>query len=176
MTMTIRRIVALAFSVFAVACVDAQAAVPALLNVGQQDRHSTWTFSAPGADDATVYVATKPDRGTDGRFLEEIVEGYVFLTDDEIAAGSWLGSEPARPRQLPRDAAGRQLRLPRRSGVLGRLLERPAAHGPEAGAEVLAQGDALVRDALSEADDLASQRGSALSNSGEAVTGSACLI
>jgi hypothetical protein len=97
MTMTIRRIAALAGTVFAVACVDAQAATPDLLSVDQQDRHSTGTFSAPGADSATVYIATKPDRGSDGRFLSENVVDYVFLTDDEIAAGSWLSSGQLDP-------------------------------------------------------------------------------
>jgi hypothetical protein len=97
MTRTISRIAALAVTVFAVACVDAQATTPSLLSVGQQDRHSTGTFSAPDADSATVYIATMPDQGSDGRFLDENMVGMVFLTDDEIAAGSWLSSDQLDP-------------------------------------------------------------------------------
>ena len=97
MTPTIRRIAALAVTVFAVACVDAQAAAPSLLSVGQQDRHSTGAFSAPGADHVTVYFASKPDRGSDGSFLSENYVGSRSLTDDEIAAGRWFGSGQLDP-------------------------------------------------------------------------------
>jgi hypothetical protein len=93
----IRRIAALAVTVFAVACVDAQAAAPALFSVDQRDRHSTGTFSTPDADSVTVYIATKPDQGSDGRFLSENMTDSIFLTDDEIAAGSWLGSDQLDP-------------------------------------------------------------------------------
>jgi hypothetical protein len=90
---TIKRIAALAVTVFAVACVHGQAATSSLFSVDQQDRHSTGTFSAPDADSVTVYIATKPDQGSDGRFLSENVVDYVFLTAGEIAAGSWLSSD-----------------------------------------------------------------------------------
>jgi hypothetical protein len=97
MTSAVTKITALAITLLVVACTDAQAAAPDLFSVGQQDRHSTGAFSAPGADDATVYIATAPDLGTDGRFLEENIEGYVFLTDDEIANGGWLSSDQLDP-------------------------------------------------------------------------------
>jgi hypothetical protein len=75
----------------------AGAATPALLGVGEQNRHATANFSMPGADDATIYFATRPDRATDGRFLEENVEHSDFLTTDEIQAGRWLDSGQLDP-------------------------------------------------------------------------------
>lgn len=68
----------------------AGAAPPALLSAGEQDRHPTATFSLPGADDAMIYFATKPDRATDGSFLQENVEDLDLFTADEIQAGQWL--------------------------------------------------------------------------------------
>jgi hypothetical protein len=43
----------------------------------------------PGADDATIYFATKPDRATDESFLEENVKHLDLLTTEEIQAGRW---------------------------------------------------------------------------------------
>jgi hypothetical protein len=40
-------------------------------------------------DDVTIYLATSPDRATDGRFLSENVRDLDFLTDEEIQAGFW---------------------------------------------------------------------------------------
>jgi hypothetical protein len=62
---------------------------PSLLSVVQQNRHATATFSAPGADDATIYFATKPDRASDGSFLQENIKDLDLLTTDEIQRGSW---------------------------------------------------------------------------------------
>ncbi len=75
----------------------AQAAAPALLSVGQQNRHPTATFSAPGAEFATMYLASSPERGTDGRFLQENVKETDFLTDDEVQRGAWLDSDQVDP-------------------------------------------------------------------------------
>lgn len=75
----------------------ALAAPPALLSVGQQNRHPTATFSARGADFATIYLANRPDRGTDGRFLQENVKEVDFLTSDEIQRGVWLDSSQVDP-------------------------------------------------------------------------------
>jgi hypothetical protein len=75
----------------------AGAATPTLSSVGDQNRHATATFSAPGADDATIYFATKPDRATDGHFLEENVKHLALLTADEIQAGRWLDSAQLDP-------------------------------------------------------------------------------
>lgn len=67
------------------------ATAPTLASVGQQDRHPTATFGPlPGVDGAFMYIATKPDRASDGSFLEENVKAFDSLTDDEIARGSWL--------------------------------------------------------------------------------------
>jgi hypothetical protein len=113
--------------------VDAQAAAPDLFSVGQQDRHSTGTFSAPGADDATVYIATAPDLGTDGRFLEENVEDLVILTSDEIASGSWLSSDQLEPgdyfvmlRAFDFDCVGEPECLDGFSSVLPLTVPKPA--------------------------------------------------
>jgi hypothetical protein len=62
---------------------------PTLLNVSQQNRHPSATFSMPGADDATIYFADKPDRASDGSFLQENVKYLDFFTTDEIQSGSW---------------------------------------------------------------------------------------
>jgi hypothetical protein len=75
----------------------AEAATPTLLSVAQQNRHPSATFSMPGADDATIYFATKPDRASDGRFLDENIEHLDFFTDDEIQAGRWLDEAQLDP-------------------------------------------------------------------------------
>jgi hypothetical protein len=75
----------------------ADAAPPTLLSVGQQNRHPTATFSAPGAEFATIYLASSPERGSDGRFLEENVKEVDFLTADEIQRGVWLDSSQVDP-------------------------------------------------------------------------------
>jgi hypothetical protein len=75
----------------------AVAATPSLLSIGQENRHPTATFSMPGADFATIYFATSPDRATDGSFLEEHVEHIDFLTTDEIQGGQWLDSAQLDP-------------------------------------------------------------------------------
>jgi hypothetical protein len=75
----------------------AAAASPALLSIGQENRHPTATFSMPGADFATIYFATSPDRATDGSFLEEHVEHIEFFTTDEIQGGQWLDSAQLDP-------------------------------------------------------------------------------
>ena len=75
----------------------AQAAAPALLSVGQQNRHATAAFSAPGAEMATIYLASSPERGTDGRFLEENVKSVDLLTDNEVQHGAWLDSGQIDP-------------------------------------------------------------------------------
>ena len=75
----------------------ANAAPPSLTGVGHERRHPTATFSAPRADFATIYIATKPDRATDGRFLEENVEVIDFLTDAELQGGRWLDSSRIDP-------------------------------------------------------------------------------
>lgn len=75
----------------------AEAAAPTLTTVGQRDRHATATFSMPGADDATIYFATKSERATDGSFLQENVEHLDLLTTDEIQAGRWLDEAQLDP-------------------------------------------------------------------------------
>jgi hypothetical protein len=68
---------------------SAQAATPTLSSVGQQDRHPTANFSAPGADSAYMSVASSPARASDGSFLSENLEDYDVLTDSEIYNGYW---------------------------------------------------------------------------------------
>jgi hypothetical protein len=80
-----------------VVAASAQASAPTLLGLSQQDRHPSATFAMPGADDGTIYLATAPDRATDGRFLDENVEDIDFLTDDELQAGHWLSSSQLDP-------------------------------------------------------------------------------
>jgi hypothetical protein len=75
----------------------AQASAPTLLGLNEDDRHPSATFAMPGADDGTVYLATAPDRATDGRFLDENVADIDFLTDEEIQAGHWLSGSQLDP-------------------------------------------------------------------------------
>jgi hypothetical protein len=91
-----RPLLALSLAVLLFVPASADAA-PTLISVGQQDRHPTGEFSAPGADDVVVSYATKPDRGTDGEFLEEHRASSDMFTDDEIAAGRWLDSDRLEP-------------------------------------------------------------------------------
>lgn len=87
-----------ALVVFAVVVPAADAAVPPLLlSVDQKDRHPTATFSAPGADDVTIYLATRADRATDGRFFDENIEDLDILTADEIGSGYWLSESQLDP-------------------------------------------------------------------------------
>jgi hypothetical protein len=48
------------------------------------------TFSAPRADFATIYIASRPDRATDGSFLTENIKELDILTDSEIQSGRWV--------------------------------------------------------------------------------------
>jgi hypothetical protein len=75
----------------------AVAVLPTLSSVGQANRHPTATFSAPRADSATIYFATKPDRATDGRFLDENVKTLDILTDSELQAGRWVSESQLDP-------------------------------------------------------------------------------
>jgi len=76
---------------------DALAVPPTLSAVGQANRHPTATFSAPRADDATIYIASKPDRATDGSFLTENVKTLDILTDSELQAGRWVSESQIDP-------------------------------------------------------------------------------
>jgi len=75
----------------------ARAMPPTLVRVAQQDRHPTATFSMPGANYGTMAVSNKPDRATDGSFLEENLEDFDILTADEIQNGSWLSENQLDP-------------------------------------------------------------------------------
>jgi hypothetical protein len=80
-----------------VTATPALAVPPTIAAVGQQDRHPTVTLAAPRADFVTVYIASKPDRATDGSFLEENVVDMDSLTDSEIQSGLWLDSSQIDP-------------------------------------------------------------------------------
>src|SRR5207247_776663 len=87
----------LALVAFAAAAGRALAVPPTLASVGEQVRHPTATFSAPKASDATIYLATKPDRASDGGFLTENVKEVGLLTDAEIQSGRWLDANQVDP-------------------------------------------------------------------------------
>lgn len=80
-----------------VTATPALAVSPAITAVGQQDRHPSVALAAPRADSVTVYIASKPDRATDGSFLQENVVEYGFLTDSEIQSGQWLDGSQIDP-------------------------------------------------------------------------------
>ena len=75
----------------------APAKPPTLLTVSQQNRHPSATFSAPGADDATIYFASKPDRARDGGFLRKNIKTLDLLGTIEIRRGSWSFEHPLDP-------------------------------------------------------------------------------
>jgi hypothetical protein len=76
---------------------SAGAVAPTLSSISQQDRHAIATFSAPRADSATIYLATKPDRATDGSFLQENIKTLDILTDSEIQSGRWSDENQLDP-------------------------------------------------------------------------------
>ena len=75
----------------------AQAVPPSFGTVGHEARHPSATFSAPRASSVTVYIATKPDRATDGSFLDENIETLDFMADSEIQQGRWLSESQLDP-------------------------------------------------------------------------------
>jgi hypothetical protein len=76
---------------------SAFAVAPQLTSVSQQSRHPAITFAAPRADNVTVYIASKPDRATDGEFLHENVVDLDTLIDSEIQTGRWLDESQIDP-------------------------------------------------------------------------------
>jgi hypothetical protein len=69
---------------------SAAAVPPQLVSISLQDRHPAASFSAPKAGDATIYMASRPDRATDGSFLSENIASLDILEDSEIQTGHWL--------------------------------------------------------------------------------------
>lgn len=72
----------------------ASAVAPALTSVSVEGRRPAATFSAPRAGFVTVYIASRPDRATNGRFLDENVKDVASLTSSEIQSGAW--ASPSR--------------------------------------------------------------------------------
>lgn len=72
----------------------ANAVAPTLTSVSVEGRRPAATFSAPRAGFVTVYVASGPDRATNGRFLDENVKDVASLTSSEIQSGAW--ASPSR--------------------------------------------------------------------------------
>jgi hypothetical protein len=75
----------------------ALAAPPTLSAVSHQDRHATATFAAPRASSVSIYLASKPDRATDGSFLQENIKNVDFMTDSEIQSGRWVDASRIDP-------------------------------------------------------------------------------
>jgi hypothetical protein len=76
---------------------SASAAPPTLKSVDAVNRHPSATFSAPKAASATMYVATKPDRATDGAFVTQNIVTTEQLTSSEIHSGSWASNTQVHP-------------------------------------------------------------------------------
>jgi hypothetical protein len=77
-----KRLLVVLIFVLALALPGAAAAdPPALLTIDQVSRHPTARFAIPGADLATIYFSTKPDRASDGSFLQENITDLDLLTD-----------------------------------------------------------------------------------------------
>ncbi len=93
-----KRVPVVIFGIAALAlATPAQAVPPTLSSVTHQDRHPTVSFSAPRADFATIYLASKPDRATDGSFLQENIKELDLLTDSEIQSGRWSDENQIDP-------------------------------------------------------------------------------
>ncbi len=78
-----------AIGVLLASSATAAAIPPTLSSVSVQGRRPAATFAAPRAGFVTVYVASKPDRATNGRFLDENVKDITSLTTSEIQSGFW---------------------------------------------------------------------------------------
>jgi hypothetical protein len=76
---------------------SAAAVPPVITSVSQQNRHVAITFAAPRADGISVYIANKPDRATDGQFLQENIKEFDLLADSEVQAGRWLDDHQIDP-------------------------------------------------------------------------------
>lgn len=94
-----RCVLALVALVLALAIAESASAQPPVLSsvTVSSDRHPSARFSAPKAGDATIYFASKPDRGSDGSFFQENIADVDFLTSDEIQSGSWVSSDQLDP-------------------------------------------------------------------------------
>ncbi len=75
----------------------AAAIPPTLHTVSVEGRRPAATFSAPRSDFATVYFSSKPDRATNGRFLDENVKDVRSLTTSEIQTGFWMDASTIDP-------------------------------------------------------------------------------
>jgi len=85
-------------SVLALAIPGAAAANPPnLVALDQVSRHPIALFSIPGADAADIYIASKPDRASDGSFLQENIVDADILTDSEIQSGRWSSEDQLNP-------------------------------------------------------------------------------
>ena len=90
---------------------SAAAAPPVLLTAGHEARHPVVTFSAPRANPVAVYIASKPDHATDGRFFDENIVTLDILTASEIQTGRWLSDADSRlSTRLHRSARRENLR------------------------------------------------------------------
>ena len=75
----------------------ALAMAPQLTSVSSQQRQPTVTFSAPRAGAVTVYLATKPDRGADGLFLQKNLRDAEILTPADIQGAKWTDPNRVDP-------------------------------------------------------------------------------
>lgn len=93
-----RSLIVFTITLSTLAIPSAALAVPPTLGaVAQQDRHPTASFSAPRSDFATIYLANKPERATDGSFLQENIKELNSLTDSEIQSGRWVDENQIDP-------------------------------------------------------------------------------
>jgi hypothetical protein len=92
-TVIVGVVVAAAF----VLAAPALAVPPVITSLTQVARHPKATFTAPRAANLFIYFATKPDRATDGSFLQENIATSDFMTNDEIATGQWLSESQLDP-------------------------------------------------------------------------------
>ena len=80
-----------------VTAVASLAGVPTLTSVSAPDGYAAATFNAPRASYLTFFVATKPDRASDGQFLEGNVVVTEILVDEEARSGRWRSETELAP-------------------------------------------------------------------------------
>jgi hypothetical protein len=92
--------VSLLLGAVALAAIHAPSALavpPVLAVVAQSQRHPTATFTVSRSNFVEMQIASKPDRATDGSFLQENIVGSDILTDSEIQSGAWEYSNQLDP-------------------------------------------------------------------------------
>lgn len=75
----------------------ATAIAPTIVGAAEFDRRPVVWFTAPSASSVTVTIASKPYRATDGSFFTENIAMTHWMTEFEIATGTWTSNTRLDP-------------------------------------------------------------------------------